>query len=133
MSAALTWVNMPPGGIAWPSWLFPQQATVPSALTPQLWNAPALTSVYLPAGHLGERARRRRRLTGLVVAPTGDRPVGFEPAGAVTPRAHRCERARWWGRLSVFVVPPARHGPVSPKSAGVRVSRADFCHGARRE
>ena len=33
---ALTWVNVPVGGVASPEPLNPQQATVPSALSPQV-------------------------------------------------------------------------------------------------
>jgi hypothetical protein len=42
---ALTEVNLPRGGLAWPCSLSPQQATVPSVFTPQVWAAPALTEV----------------------------------------------------------------------------------------
>ena len=57
---ALTWVNVPAGGFA-ARMVAPQQATVPSVLSPQLWalwvngpihtsGAPALTWVNAPAG-----------------------------------------------------------------------------------
>src|SRR5437773_193976 len=49
-SPALTWVNAPAGGVAWPAELSPQQATVLSVLTPQVWPPPALTWVNVPAG-----------------------------------------------------------------------------------
>ena len=38
---ALTEVKVPLGGLAWPEALLPQQARVPSVLTPQAWKAPA--------------------------------------------------------------------------------------------
>src|SRR4051794_30768692 len=51
LSAALTWVKLPAGGVARPSLFEPQQARVLLALfTPHVWLAPALTWVKLPAG-----------------------------------------------------------------------------------
>ena len=47
---ALTAVKVPGGGVAWPSALRPQQATVPSVLIPQVWRWPALTAAKVPAG-----------------------------------------------------------------------------------
>ncbi len=41
---ALTWMKTPAGGLAWPLSLFPQQATVPSLRSPQVWKKPALTA-----------------------------------------------------------------------------------------
>jgi hypothetical protein len=38
------------GGVAWPYLFQPQQAMLPSVLTPQAWYSPALTEVKLPAG-----------------------------------------------------------------------------------
>src|SRR5437588_13056799 len=38
------------GGVACPAVLSPQQATVPSLFTAQVWLAPALTAVKVPAG-----------------------------------------------------------------------------------
>ena len=47
---ALTEMNAPSGGEAWPSAARPQQATEPSAMTPQECQAPALTETNVPAG-----------------------------------------------------------------------------------
>jgi hypothetical protein len=38
------------GGVLSPCPLLPQQATVPSVFTPQVWASPALTWVKVPAG-----------------------------------------------------------------------------------
>ena len=49
--APVTWVKVPAGGLACPRLLSPQQARVPSVLTPQVWREPAaLTSVKVPWG-----------------------------------------------------------------------------------
>ena len=50
--AADTWRKAPPGGLAWPAAFLPQQARVPSALTPQLWKFPAETWLKDPLGGL---------------------------------------------------------------------------------
>src|SRR5881409_3349920 len=97
---------------------------VPSVLTPQLCQPPALTCVKAPAGrepagvltpgaHLGESARGRGRLPVSVAAPAGDRPVGGNPAGVQTARAHLGEGARWRRCLAVGVVSPADDGAVA--------------------
>jgi len=39
---------VPLGGVAWPDQFAPQQARVPSVLTPQLWASPAETEVKVP-------------------------------------------------------------------------------------
>ena len=41
---------MPAGGVAWPSLLSPQQATVPSVRTPQVWKRAGADRVKVPAG-----------------------------------------------------------------------------------
>ena len=41
---------MPVGGVACPLPLLPQQATVPSVLTPHEWYEPADTAVNVPVG-----------------------------------------------------------------------------------
>ena len=41
---------MPLGGVAWPEALLPQQARVPSVLTPQVKMPLALTEVKVPLG-----------------------------------------------------------------------------------
>ena len=47
---AVTCVNVPAGGVAWPEELSPQHATVPSDLSPHVCDPPALTWVNTPAG-----------------------------------------------------------------------------------
>ena len=47
---ALTCVNGPGGGVAWPNVLSPQHWSVPSILSPQASEPPALTSVNVPVG-----------------------------------------------------------------------------------
>jgi hypothetical protein len=42
--------RVPAGGALSPFLLLPQQATVPSVFTPQVWENPALTWVKAPAG-----------------------------------------------------------------------------------
>ena len=64
---ALTAVNVPGGGVAWPSSLWPQQATVPLVRRPQACAPPALTDV--------EGARRGVQAIPVVQAPADDRSV----------------------------------------------------------
>src|SRR5690606_2016624 len=47
---ASTSLNVPAGGVAWPSAFAPQQATVASSLTAQVWALPALSCLNTPAG-----------------------------------------------------------------------------------
>jgi hypothetical protein len=47
---ALTDLNVPPGGEAWPLLSAPQQATLPLFFTPQVWSPPALTDPNFPPG-----------------------------------------------------------------------------------
>ena len=47
---ALTEEKVPEGGEACPKVLSPQQASVPSLFTPQLWKSPALTEEKVPDG-----------------------------------------------------------------------------------
>ena len=58
----LTEENRPSGGMAWPP-LKPQQAAVPSSLTPQVCSPPALTDENRPSGGV-------------------DRPNSFQPQQA---------------------------------------------------
>jgi hypothetical protein len=46
----LTEENVPAGGVTSPALFSPQQATVASVLTPQVWLKPALTEENVPAG-----------------------------------------------------------------------------------
>ena len=46
----LTEAKIPSGGFASPSEFSPQQATVPSTITPQLWFFPALRELNSPPG-----------------------------------------------------------------------------------
>jgi hypothetical protein len=41
---------VPAGGLAWPEESSPQQASVSSVFTPQLWEPPAETESKVPAG-----------------------------------------------------------------------------------
>ena len=50
---AVTELKEPPGGVALPDTSQPQQATEPLFLTPQVWNAPALTETKEAAGSVG--------------------------------------------------------------------------------
>jgi hypothetical protein len=43
---------VPPGGLAWPEELAPQQARVPFVLTAQLCDSPAETEMKVPDGGL---------------------------------------------------------------------------------
>jgi hypothetical protein len=47
---ALTCVKVPAGGVLWPRPFHPQQASVPSVFSPQVWLLPAVTWVKVPAG-----------------------------------------------------------------------------------
>src|SRR5437660_1112488 len=104
------------------------------------------TGVVPPRAHLGERARRWRRLPELVVAPAGDGAVGLDPAGvahspplvvpippALRPsRAHLGERARWRRRLALSVVSPTGDGAVGLEPTGVLAPRAHLRERTRR-
>jgi hypothetical protein len=50
LSPALTEAKVPTGGVALPWLLSPQQATVPSVLTPHAWMPPALMETNVPSG-----------------------------------------------------------------------------------
>ena len=105
-SPALTEANSPSGGVAWPhrrSRHSPQQATVPSRLTPQV--------CFLTRAHRGELPFRRRGLAdSQSSAPAGHRPVHPHPAGVVLPALTEANSP------SGGVAWPGCHSPSRPPS-----------------
>src|SRR5437867_1298220 len=101
------------------------------------------SSAIFSSVHLGERARRWRRLAGAVAAPAGDGAIGSEPAGVISAGAHLGERAHARRRLTEILSPeslapsdvaaPASDRAVGAKSAAVVAPRAHLRDGARRE
>src|SRR5213596_325250 len=99
------------------------------------------SSAIFSSVHLGERARRWRRLAGAVAAPAGDGAIGSQPAGVIAAGAHLGERAHGRGRLTEIlsreslaasdVAAPAGDGAVGAKSAGVEGAGAHLGHRAR--
>src|SRR5207247_9939520 len=102
----------------------------PPAAPPALVR-PAPAGLRPPRAHVGERARRRRRLALGVVSPAGNGAVGLEPTGVLAPRAHLREGARRWRGLAVIVEAPAGDAPVGLEPAGVASTRAQLRAGVR--
>ena len=87
---------------------------MPFVLSPQVWRAPALTAVKVPAGGVA---------WPLPLSPQQARvPFVRTPAGVVAAGAHRGEGARGRGGLAVRVRAPAGEGAVVLDAAG-EVSR----------
>ena len=81
---ALTEMNSPPDGMVFSaSSPPPQQATEPSALTPQVWVQPAATNENSPPG--GEALPKK------IAPPASDVAVGAYPTSVVRPGADGCE------------------------------------------
>jgi hypothetical protein len=57
MELALTEENVPAGGVNSPKLLSPQQAMVPSVLTPQAYSPPSLTEANVPVGGTASPSR----------------------------------------------------------------------------